>query len=203
MKKFALLAAVVLGLTAGDVLGGPFCRLRERAQARRDAGAASVTETTTTATVSSTTRTRAVVPAAVPVPVPVPYPAAPPPVLVPAPASAAPAAPKVTITITAGADALDEVNALRAARGLKPYIRDPQLTEGARRLASFRARHRLFGHTNNDFSFVPGTARVTGCAAYPASYGWMSCAVYDSYTYAGAAWAMGSDGKRYMHLVAR
>ncbi|MFO0822760.1 MAG: hypothetical protein U0792_06510 [Gemmataceae bacterium] len=46
-------------------------------------------------------------------------------------------------------------------------------------------------------------ASSAGCAAYPASYGWMSCCVYDNYTYAGAAWVTGRDGKRYMHLFVR
>lgn len=105
-------------------------------------------------------------------------------------------------------DALHEVNAKRAARGLRPYIRDDGLTEGARRLALARARSRIFGHvtTNGgDFAYLPAGARadVAGCAAYPPEYGWLSCAIYDNYTYAGAAWVMGSDGKRYMHLFAR
>lgn len=109
---------------------------------------------------------------------------------------------------TGAVDALDEVNAARAARGLRPFVRDPLLSAGAARLAVARARVRLFGHFTGgagDFAYLPpgANAAVTGCAAYPASYGWMSCAVYDNYTYAGAAWAMGADGKRYMHLVAR
>jgi hypothetical protein len=63
----------------------------------------------------------------------------------------------------------------------------------------------MFGHTGNDFQFLPSGsyASSAGCAAYPASYGWMSCDVYDNYTYAGAAWAMGGDGKRYMHIFVR
>jgi hypothetical protein len=108
-----------------------------------------------------------------------------------------------TASVVDGSDALDEVNALRARRGLRPYVRDPNLTEGARRLAAARAAGRVFGHLANDFALIPGPAACTGCAAYPPSYGWMSCAVYDSYTYAGAAWVMGADGKRYMHLVCR
>lgn len=102
-----------------------------------------------------------------------------------------------------GSDALDEVNAKRASRGLRPYIRDANLTEGARRLAAARAGGLVFGHLQNDFAYIPGSAACTGCAAYPPSYGWMSCAVYDNYTYAGAAWVMGRDGKRYMHLCLR
>lgn len=101
--------------------------------------------------------------------------------------------------------ALDEVNALRAARGLRPYLHDPALTRAAQRCADVRAAGLIFGHTANDFQYLdPGVAcAATGCAAYPASYGWLSCAVYDAYTYAGAAWALGRDGKRYMHLYVR
>jgi len=102
-------------------------------------------------------------------------------------------------------DGLDEVNAKRAARGLRPFVRDEGLTQAAYAAAQFRATHRLFGHTGNDFAFCPpGVAAASnGCAAYPASFGWMSCCVYDNYTYAGAAWVTGSDGQRYMHLFVR
>jgi hypothetical protein len=102
-------------------------------------------------------------------------------------------------------DGLDEVNAKRAARGLRPYIRDEGLTQAAFACAQHRAARRLFGHSSNDFAFVPAgtSARSAGCAAYPASHGWMSCCTYDNYTYAGAAWVTGGDGKRYMHLYVR
>lgn len=102
-------------------------------------------------------------------------------------------------------DGLDEVNAKRAARGLRPFVRDEGLTQAARACAAFRAERGLFGHTGNDFAFVPpgASASSAGCAAYPASYGWMSCCVYESYTYAGAAWVTGRDGRRYMHLFVR
>ncbi|MCS6866645.1 MAG: hypothetical protein RMJ56_05430 [Gemmataceae bacterium] len=102
-------------------------------------------------------------------------------------------------------DGLEEVNAKRAARGLPPFVRDDSLTQAAYACAAFRAQHGLFGHTANDFAFLPAgaSASAAGCAAYPASYGWMSCCVYDHYTYAGAAWVMGADGRRYMHLFVR
>lgn len=108
-----------------------------------------------------------------------------------------------------GNEALGEVNAKRAARGLRPFIFDPNLTVAAQRAATYRAQHQLFGHLiggMGDFGFLPpGTSAASaGCAAYPASYGWLSCCTYESKcTYAGAAWAMGSDGKRYMHLFVR
>ena len=102
-------------------------------------------------------------------------------------------------------DGLDEVNALRASRGLRPYVRDEGLMQAARSCAAFRAANGLFGHTGNDFAFLPAgsSAATAGCAAYPASFGWMSCCVYEGYTYAGAAWVTGRDGRRYMHLYLR
>ena len=102
-------------------------------------------------------------------------------------------------------DGLDEVNAKRAAHGLRPFMRDESLTQAARVCAQFRAANGLFGHTSNDFAFVPAGTLATsaGCAAYPAGYGWMSCCVYENYTYAGAAWVTGRDGRRYMHLFVR
>ncbi len=72
------------------------------------------------------------------------------------------------------------------------------LTAGARACAAARAARGQFGHTANDFAFLPpgAHANAAGCAAYPASYGWMSCCVYDGGTFAGAAWVTGGDGKR-------
>lgn len=111
------------------------------------------------------------------------------------------------MTGTAGssaADGLDEVNAKRAARGLRPFVRCPLLTAAAERCAAFRAEHGLFGHTSNDFAFLSGcSASAAGCAAYPAEYGWLSCCMWDNATYAGAAYVVGRDGKRYMHLFIR
>src|SRR6478736_2296649 len=102
----------------------------------------------------------------------------------------------------ADGDGLAEVNALRASRGLRPFLRDEGLTKAAQLSSQFRAQHALFGHTSNDFAFVPAGVRcdATGCAAYPASYGWMICCTNDPYTSAGAYWSDGRDGKRYMHL---
>src|SRR5262245_55697221 len=109
-----------------------------------------------------------------------------------------------SVSLSAG-DGLDEVNVKRAARGLQPFIYDEGLTQAARSCAAFRAEYGLFGHTSNDFAFVPAgsAASSAGCAAYPASFGWMSCCTYDGYTYAGAAWVTGRDGRRYMQLFVR
>jgi hypothetical protein len=126
----------------------------------------------------------------------------------PTPPKAMPAAPKPldwkvsAPAAPAGGDGLDEVNAKRAAAGLRPFVRDDGLTTAAKGCAEFRAAYQLFGHTSNDFAFVPAgvSCSAAGCAAYPASYGWMSCCTYDRYDRAGAYWAAGADGKRYMHL---
>lgn len=110
----------------------------------------------------------------------------------------------VTTTTETYTDALAEVNAKRAARGLRPFVHDPLLTQAAERCAAFRAEHGLFGHTSNDFAFLHGcSASAAGCAAYPASYGWLSCCTYDNYTYAGAAYVYGKDGRRFMHLFVK
>lgn len=115
------------------------------------------------------------------------------------------ALPAAVTTPQRGEDALAEVNAKRASRGLRPFVRDEALTQGARACAQFRANNWLFGHTSNDFAFLPPGARAIsgGCAAYPASYGWLSCCTWENHTYAGAAYVTGRDGKRYMHLFVR
>ena len=105
-------------------------------------------------------------------------------------------------------DALDILNAQRAARGLRPYLRDTGLTLAARAAATFRARHLLFGHVTGgmgDFQFLaPGvTAAAAGCAAYPPQDGFLACAMYDGYTYAGAYTVVGPDGRGYHHLFVR
>lgn len=109
---------------------------------------------------------------------------------------------------TGAIDAFDEVNVYRAQRGLRPFIRDEGLSIAAGRAAYYRAMHRIEGHVGGgmgDFQFVPAGSYATsaGCAAWPPEMGWGSCCVRDNYTYAGAAWAMGSDGQRYMHLFVR
>jgi hypothetical protein len=105
----------------------------------------------------------------------------------------------------AGEEALAEVNAARAKRGLRPFIKDDRLTLGAINVADFRAERLIAGHTGNDFAGLPDDAVATaaGCAAWEPSWGWGSCCTYENYTYAGAAWAMGRDGRRYMHLFVR
>ncbi|HEX5270890.1 MAG TPA: hypothetical protein VFW33_10400, partial [Gemmataceae bacterium] len=101
--------------------------------------------------------------------------------------------------------ALAEVNAARAARGLRPFVEDPKLTAAAEGAAEFRAARLITGHTANDFAFVPSgsSASAAGCAAWEPGLGWGSCCTYEQWTYAGAAWRLGSDGRRYMHLFVR
>jgi hypothetical protein len=84
-----------------------------------------------------------------------------------------------------GDDALAEVNALRAARGLPPFIKDDHLTSAARTAAQHRACNLCSGHTSNDFACLPAgcSASAAGCAAWHPSEGWGSCCTYDSYTY--------------------
>ncbi len=102
-------------------------------------------------------------------------------------------------------DALDEVNAARAARGLRPLLKDEGLTAGAKAAARWRAERLTAGHAPNDFAFLPPGSMATsaGCAAAEPSWGWLSCCYLDNWTYAGAAWVMGSDGRRFMHLFVR
>jgi hypothetical protein len=110
-----------------------------------------------------------------------------------------------SLTVSSTPDALDEVNATRAARGLRPYIRDENLTAAAAGCAEFRAARLMAGHTSNDFAALPAgtTASASGCAAWPVGMGWGSCCTYEGYTYAGASYTMGRDGNRYMHLFVR
>ncbi len=104
-----------------------------------------------------------------------------------------------------GTEALDEVNATRASRGLPPFQYDEGLTRAAQACCQFRADRLIQGHTSNDFAFVPAGsfASAGGCAAWEPWMGWGACCTYEHYTYAGAAYAMGSDGRRYMHLFVR
>jgi hypothetical protein len=102
-------------------------------------------------------------------------------------------------------DALKEVNRERARRGLRPFKPDAKLARAAMAAAKYRAKRLIAGHTSNDFHYLPkgGRATATGCAAWPRGSGWGSCCTYDIWRRAGAAWALGRDGNRYMHLFVR
>jgi hypothetical protein len=101
--------------------------------------------------------------------------------------------------------ALDEVNSIRKANGLTPYVYDAGLEEAAKRCSQARAANFISGHTANDFAYLPAgvSADAAGCAAWHPSMGWGSCCMFDNYTYAGAAFTFGRDGNRYMHLFVR
>lgn len=128
-----------------------------------------------------------------PVSVPLPYdPDAPPPV-------------RETASDVVAIESLAEVNTARAKRHLPAFVYDDGLATGAAKCATYRAMHLIDGHTKNDFSFLPANvwADGAGCAAWYDMYGWGACFTYENYRYAGAAWARGSDGKRYMHLFVK
>lgn len=99
-------------------------------------------------------------------------------------------------------DALEEVNRQRAERGLRPYLRDEGLMDAACRCSAYRAANRISGHTD-DFAFVPSgtSATCAGCAAWASGFG--ACAIFDNYTYCGAAYTVGSDGLKYCHCFYR
>lgn len=100
-------------------------------------------------------------------------------------------------------DALDEVNKYRASKGLKPFIKDELLTKGAFACAKERAKRQIHGHLSSDFDYLPAGANATaaGCAAWRDGFG--ACCMDDDYTFAGAAYVVGSDGLRYCHLFVR
>lgn len=102
-------------------------------------------------------------------------------------------------------DALKEVNDKRATMGLKPFLKDKLLTEGALACAKERAKFGIHGHLSSDFDYLPKGASATaaGCGALEPDWGWGTCCYTENYTYAGAAWVMGSDGRRYMHIFVR
>lgn len=120
----------------------------------------------------------------------------------------APATISTPAEVGAAVDALAEVNAERARRGLRAFIQDEGLTAAALAAATHRARYRIAGHLTSgmgDFAFLPAgsSARAAGCGALEPWWGWGSCCTFDNYSYAGAAVVMGADGKRYMHLFCR
>lgn len=92
-----------------------------------------------------------------------------------------------------------------------PFIRDRLLTLAAARAARHRADRGMEGHTENDFAFLDGAhADSAGCGAWQVgivttdgcTFG-TCCMDSREHRYGGAAWVMGSDGRRYMHLFVR
>lgn len=110
-----------------------------------------------------------------------------------------------SVCATGSCGALDEVNATRARHGLPAFRFDAQLTIAAQKCAECRAASLTAGHTKNDFAFVPAgaSAKAAGCAAWHPAQGWGACCTFEAWTHAGAAFAIGRDGKRYMQLFVR
>ena len=102
-------------------------------------------------------------------------------------------------------DALDVLNRQRAARGLRPYVRDEGLTRAAIAACHYRAKYRIAGHSSNDFGFLPRgvTAPVAGCACWSPGDGFGACAAYENWARAGAAWCRGKDNRVYCHLFVK
>lgn len=141
---------------------------------------------------------------AAPAPAPGPTTNAPPPTAAPVPAPT-----PQPMAFNGSPDALDELNAQRARRGLYPFQRDPLLTQGALRCAQIRAANRIEGHLGGpmgDFAHLPpgAQARAGGAGALEDMWGFAACCVDDvGYTHAGAAWVRGADGLRYNHIFVR
>jgi len=104
--------------------------------------------------------------------------------------------------LTAPRDALAEVNALRAARGLPAFIYDEKLTIAAQKCAEFRASHRITFHTENDFSFIPagGSARASGTGVSSGQFS--ACCILENYKHAGAA-VVEVNGRRFCQVFVR
>ncbi len=101
-------------------------------------------------------------------------------------------------------DALAELNADRAKRGLPAYQRDEALTQAASAAATYRAERLMSGHTGNDFAFLPTgvKADAAGCAMWKDGFG--ACTMHSTeYTTAGAAFVIGKNGMRFCHLFVR
>lgn len=102
-------------------------------------------------------------------------------------------------------DALDEVNEARRSWGLRPFLRDRNLTRGALHVAKWRAERLVEGHTCNDFGGLPrgSWADGSGCGACTTFWGWFCCCTEADARYAGAAWCWGRDGQRYQQIFIR
>jgi hypothetical protein len=112
-----------------------------------------------------------------------------------------PGAGPVLTSVATPEEVLAEVNAQRAKRGLRPFLLDLKLSEAAFNCAVFRAYNRIEGHTSNDFAYLPQGAKANcaGCAAWPQGMGFGACELYSNFRYAGVAFCIGRDGKRYCH----
>ena len=116
----------------------------------------------------------------------------------------------MNVTVDAD-DFLDAVNAQRARRGLRPFIRCPGLTRAAKKCAKIKARYCISGHLPGGMSDFSCIEDGTLCAATGADGSkiaandpnWFTCCMDDNYTFAGASAAIGPDGCKYMSLFVR
>jgi len=102
----------------------------------------------------------------------------------------------LSVPVHAGENAIGEVNALRAARGLPPLTEDAGLTAGALNVADFRAQRGILGHTASDSNGLPigVTCRAFGCGWRTGPGEFTTCHMYGNWTRAGAAKAIGLNG---------
>lgn len=102
------------------------------------------------------------------------------------------------------ADMVDEVNALRAERGLKPLTRDPELQQVCEKITYERCLKRHNGHLRSaEYSTV---ARAEGVGWYGGTdfegRRFVTCYLYSrSFKYAGAALCCHSNGTTYYTLI--
>jgi hypothetical protein len=103
-----------------------------------------------------------------------------------------------------GRGAIVVVNRQRAARGLRPFVEDPGLTAAALAAATYRAANGIEGHAD-DFRFLPPgvQSNCAGCAAWANDGTFGACALYESWTYCGAATVIGRDGRAFHHAFYR
>jgi hypothetical protein len=88
-----------------------------------------------------------------------------------------------------------------------PYLLTPIdiLRASTINVADVRARGLCEGHSANDFAGPPFGCHASAAwrAAWAPTMGWGACCTYENWTYAGAAYAVGRDGRRYMQLFVR
>src|SRR5579864_374468 len=108
--------------------------------------------------------------------------------------------PYVQCDLAAYEDALDAVNATRAAVGLQPFAKDPSLQQAAEGAALARAESGISGHVD-DFSYPPpGSTAAAAGAGCSDGRTWSTCCTFDQYHRAGAAWRKGKDNRFYCHI---
>lgn len=114
-----------------------------------------------------------------------------------APANVAPANVRPASASYSRGSSIAEVNAIRARRGLQPFIEDPALTAVAYRKASMQARRGRMFHPGGSM----GGARYEGVGV---GSRFSACYLFSQGSrYAGAATVVGRNGRRYHCLLIR